>query len=108
MHLRNLDGSSSNLFTRITEQWSLTALQRERLFGNPGEVARMCHVLEIYCALRALFPDPNIAGGWIHLRHMEPPFDGRRAIDVMMDGNINGFRQVIRYLNSQGRSTIAR
>lgn len=99
---------------RIFDIWKLTDEQMKSLLGNPEDksfsdfkhvsvyslseeiLIRISHIMNIYRALRILFPTEQRAASWVHRSNRA--FDGLSALDLMMGGD---FAQVRNYLNGQ-------
>lgn len=102
-----------NLF----ERWDLTDEQASRLLGDisvrtyqrwkAGSLGRagidlaerMSNLLGIHKALRMLFRDAERGYGWVSRANAD--FDGRSALDVMLDGRITDLMRVRRYLDAR-------
>ena len=70
-------------------------------YGRAGVdlVARMSNLLGIHKALRLLLSDP--ARGYRWIRAANDAFGGRRALDLMLEGQITDLMRVRRYLDAQ-------
>jgi uncharacterized protein (DUF2384 family) len=103
-------------FFRVSELWNLTADQQITLLGGParstffkwkkdgGDVSndteeRISHVVSVFKALQILFPRPEDADGW--LRKPNRYFDGRSALEVMLDGKLSDLYHVRAYVDAQ-------
>lgn len=100
-------------FTHIADAWQLTARERcelldlsfqtyaqgvDRLRLRAETLQRISHVLAIFQALAALFPEPARADQWIQRPNQEPPFRGRSALHVMLADGAAGIIAVRRHL----------
>lgn len=56
-------------------------------------------VFVIYQALATLFGTEEKAVEWIWGPHQAPPFDGRRPLDLLADGTLDGLVAVRRFLD---------
>ncbi|MGP4845429.1 MbcA/ParS/Xre antitoxin family protein [Marinobacter sp. 1Y8] len=101
-------------YNRITQAWKLKRSDVLALIGNPDETTyqawqnnsgppiqpdtleRISYVLGIYKALRTLFPNEDQANAWIKKSNRH--FDGRAALEVMLDGDLATVR---RYLDGR-------
>ncbi len=110
--VRAMQRATVNLF----ERWRLTDEQASRLLGDIsirtyqrwksgsfGRVGidlaeRMSNLLGIHKALRLLFREPARGYGWISRPNAD--FDGRSALDVMLQGRITDLMRVRRYLDA--------
>lgn len=90
---------------RIAAFWHLSAIEAATLFGVPqdiwdrmaldtrggpldaGQAARFGLLLGLWTDLTALFGEP-LATDWPTLPNTGPLFEGRRPVDVMIDGGI--------------------
>lgn len=102
------------VFFKICEKWNLDEAQIFCFLGNPGKkvyedyrcgtvwtlpndtMMRISYVIGIYKALRTLFPTEDQASAWIKKSNRH--FEGRAALDVMLDGDLATVR---RYLDGQ-------
>ena len=60
---------------------------------------RISHLLSTYKALQILFPNTVIADAWI--RKPNRFFDGRSALDVMLEGKLSDIIAVRNYVDAQ-------
>lgn len=72
--------------------------------GQPGRLdrdskARLSNLLGIHKALRILFADADRAYAWVKLDNAA--FQGRRALDVMLGGELTDLMRVRRYLDAE-------
>lgn len=72
--------------------------------GQPGRIgrdtkARLSNLMGIHKALRIIFADPLRAYSWIKLPNAA--FSGRRALDVMLGGELTDLMRVRRYLDAE-------
>jgi hypothetical protein len=103
-------------FFALADQWGLTTDQQIILLGGPARSTyfkwkkegglispdteeRISHLLAIFKALAILIPDPARADAW--LRHANKFFDGRTALDVMLEGKLADILAVRVYLDAQ-------
>jgi hypothetical protein len=72
--------------------------------GAPGRIgrdgqARLSNLLGIHKALRLIFVEPERGYRWV--RAANAAFDGRSALDVMLDGDLVDLMRVRRYLDAE-------
>ncbi|TJY57414.1 DUF2384 domain-containing protein [Sinimarinibacterium sp. CAU 1509] len=67
-------------------------------FG-PDTLDRVSYLLGIFKALRILFPDKAQADAWVKKPNTGPGFDGRSALQRMLDGRMDDLRYVRVYLD---------
>lgn len=102
-----------NLF----ERWDLTDVQAAVLLGSvsastwarwkTGKIAkvprdlktRLSNLMGIHKALRIIFKDKERVYGWV--KRENAAFDGRTALEVMLDGEITDLMRVRRYLDAE-------
>lgn len=63
------------------------------------QLDRVSYLLGIYKALHILFPDAGQADGWVKRPNRAPGFDGRSALDVMLQGGMDDLQNVRRHLD---------
>jgi uncharacterized protein (DUF2384 family) len=103
-------------FFAIADLWSLTAEQQITLLGSPARstffkwkkdggllsvdtLERISHIVSIFKALQILLPDQNAADRWLHRPNKY--WDGKTALDVMLDGKLVDIYAVRAYLDAQ-------
>ena len=114
-----MSGPAMRTFLRIAETWSLTNQEQRALLGWPpeatfykykaGQVAALSYdtlmrislVTGIYKALHILYPEVQLADGWVRLPNTNPLFGGGPALALMTEGGIDGLSQVRRLLDSR-------
>jgi Protein of unknown function (DUF2384) len=101
-----------NLFVK----WGLTDEQAAALLGlttstfrrwkseGPGRInrdgsARLSNLMGIHKALRIIFTDPQRGYDWV--RAANTTFEGRTALDVMLDGDLTDLMRVRRCLDAE-------
>ncbi len=67
-------------------------------FG-PDMLDRVSYLLGIHKALRILFMDNAQADGWVKRPNTGPGFEGRSALERMLQGRMDDLRYVRRYLD---------
>ncbi|KWZ48338.1 hypothetical protein WS73_07510 [Burkholderia savannae] len=106
-------------FFNIARDWELSTDEQIVLLGSPGrstffkwkaspQTARLTHdtlerlslVLGIYKALQILLPQPAAADAWVKRPNDAAPFNGRRALDRMLAGNVSDLVAVRQYLDA--------
>lgn len=107
---------SLEIFFSLADKWSLTIDQQITLLGSPARSTfykwkkeggllsadteeRISHLVSIFKALQILVPDPKAADAWINKANKY--FDGRTALDVMLDGRVADIYKVRTYLDAQ-------
>lgn len=109
---------------RIGERWELTEPQLAILLGGVplatlrrwkrqlresgrvrtsltrDQLDRVSYLLGIYKALHILFPDAGQADSWVKRPNQAPGFDGRSALDVMLQGGMRDLQIVRRHLDA--------
>jgi uncharacterized protein (DUF2384 family) len=103
-------------FFSIAEHWDLSTEDCLKLLGSPGRstffkwkkeggalpndtVERISHILTIWKALQILFTVEERAIRW--LRRPNEFFDGKAALDIMLDGRVADIYKVRQYLDAQ-------
>lgn len=103
-------------FFRIAELWGLTTDQQIVLLGSPsrstffkwkkdgGEMSqdteeRISHLVSIYKSLQIIIPEPVNSDTW--LKRPNRFFDGRTALDKMLDGKLTDIYAVRSYVDAQ-------
>lgn len=116
---RRLSAPAIRTFFAIAAAWQLGGDEQRGLLGWPasstfykykaGDVGtlsydtltRLSLVIGIYKALHVLYPDPSLADRWVRLPNANPLFGGRPALELMIDGGIDGLYQVRRLLDAR-------
>jgi hypothetical protein len=116
---RRLSAPGIRTFFNIAAAWQLSGDEQRGLLGWPaastfykyraGDVGvlsfdtltRLSLVLGIYKALHVLYPDRELADGWVRLPNTHTVFGGRPALALMIDGGIDGLYQVRRLLDGR-------
>jgi hypothetical protein len=119
VELERLSGAGLRTFFRISELWDLAVEEQMGLLGlrsrstffkwkrdrkarlDRDQLERISHVLGIYKALQILLPEASAADAWVKRPNRAEPFLGRPALDLMVQGGINGLFNVRRYLDAQ-------
>jgi len=103
-------------FFKIAELWSLTSDQQIILLGSPSRSTffkwkkeggalstdteeRISHLVSIFKALQILIPNSQSADGWLNKPNKY--WDGRSALEVMLDGKLTDIYSVRAYLDAQ-------
>lgn len=103
---------------RLAEIWRLTSVEVCALMGDVSErtwfrmkkgewtgslsqdtLTRVSALVGIFKALRLLFSEP-LADEWVKLPNKGPLFEGRRPIDVMIEGGIPKLLLVRRHVDA--------
>lgn len=116
---QRLSGPALRGFFNIAAAWQLSVQEQRGLLGWPapstyhkyksGQAAtlsfdmltRISLVLGIYKALHILYPDAQLADRWVRLPNSNVMFGGKPALELMIDGGIDGLLQVRRLLDSR-------
>jgi hypothetical protein len=116
---RRLSGPALRTFFNIAASWGLTVTEQRALLGWPAAstyhkykagdhgalsydtLTRLSLILGIYKGLQVLYPEPAFADAWVRMPNTNPLFGGRRALDVMVDGGIDGLYRVRRLLDAR-------
>lgn len=103
----------------LSDKWCLTGPEKMALLGYsscdewgawggtpvaelpPSFIERASALRSIYEAINCLLPTPDRADAWIRKPNRCPTFEGRSALQVMMDGDADGLRRVRDFLLSQ-------
>jgi hypothetical protein len=106
-------------FLNVASAWNLAVDQQRGLLGWPAEstyfkykagqvgtlsydvLIRISLTLGIYKALHILYPDEGLADRWPQLPNENPLFGGAPAIQVMVNGGIDGLYAVRRLLDGR-------
>ncbi|MEO7692245.1 MAG: hypothetical protein ABIS51_23370 [Sphingomonas sp.] len=64
----------------------------------PDALLRISYVLAIFRAINTLLPLPESADTWMQEKQIQPPFLGRRAIDMLASGNAAEIASLRAYL----------
>lgn len=117
---RGADKSSLPLemdsFLSLADGWELSTDDQIKLLGSPGRstffkwkktggslpndtVERISHLLNIYKCLEILLPNPKSADEWI--KKPNTYFEGRTALEVMLEGQVSDIYRVRQYLDAQ-------
>ncbi len=116
---KRLSAPAIRSFFNIANVWGLLVDEQRALLGFPapstyhkykaGQIGTLSYdtltrvslILGIYKALHILYPDDELADRWIRLPNSNELFGGRPAINLMMDGGIDGLYQVRRLLDGR-------
>ena len=103
----------------LSTRWSLTAAEMSALLGlgdsserqalhvvplrelPPSFIERAAALIKIYELINTLLPVPGRADAWIREPNNAPAFEGRSALQVMIDSDIDGLRLVRDFLLAQ-------
>lgn len=103
---------------RLAEIWRLTSAEAASLMGDVSErtwfrmkknqwsgalsqdvLTRVSAVIGIFKGLRLLFSEP-LSDEWVRLPNKGPLFQGRRPLDVMIEGGIPRMLEVRRHVDA--------
>lgn len=89
----------------------LLGLKRSTLFkykNNPEKASiskdlteRLSYLLNIHAALRILFSNPDSVYGWVRKPNDAPFFNGKSAMDIMLQGRVVDLWAVASRLNAE-------
>ncbi len=105
-----------DVFLGLSEAWGLNTDQQLTLLGSPARstffkwkkerptlppdtIERISHLVATYKALQILFTDPDRSDAW--LRRPNRAFEGRPALDVLLDGKVADICRVRAYVDAQ-------
>ena len=116
---KRLSGPALRTFFNIATAWGLSVAEQRGLLGWPAAstyhkyksgdhgtlafdtLTRLSLVLGIYKNLQVLYPEPALADAWVRMPNSHPLFGGHRALDLMVDGGIDGLYRVRRLLDAR-------
>jgi hypothetical protein len=116
---KRLSGPALRAFFNIAAAWGLSVAEQRGLLGWPAAstyhkykagdhgalafdtLTRLSLILGIYKNLHVLYPEPAFADAWVRMPNSHPLFGGRRALDLMVDGGIDGLYRVRRLLDAR-------
>ncbi|KTD36064.1 hypothetical protein Lnau_1048 [Legionella nautarum] len=93
------------------EMQTLLGLKRSTLFKyksmpekasiSPDLTERLSYLLNIHAALRILFSNPDSVYGWVRKPNYAPFFNGKSAMDIMLQGRVVDLWAVASRLNAE-------
>ena len=93
------------------ETQTLLGLKRSTLFKyksmpekatiSPDLTERLSYLLNIHAALRILFSNPDSVYGWVRKPNQGPFFNGKSAMDIMLQGRVVDLWSVASRLNAE-------
>lgn len=93
------------------EALTLLGLKRSTWFkykGSPEKasfshdlIERISYILNIHAALRILFSKPESVYGWVRKPNKAPFYNGRSAMDIMMQGRVVDLWAIASRLNAE-------
>jgi hypothetical protein len=116
---KRLSGPALRAFFNVAAAWGLSVAEQRGLLGWPAAstyhkykagdhgalafdtLTRLSLILGIYKNLQVLYPEPAFADAWVRMPNSHPLFGGRRALDLMVDGGIDGLYRVRRLLDAR-------
>ena len=116
---KRLSGPALRTFFNIAVSWGLSVTEQRGLLGWPATstyhkyksgdhgtlafdtLTRLSLIIGIYKNLQILYPEPAFADAWVRMPNSHPLFGGRRALDLMIDGGIDGLFHVRRLLDAR-------
>lgn len=104
-NLMRLWGCSTEQQIRILGSADQAQFDRWQAAGLPrGALLRISHLMAIHRALRTIFGESPAAYGWISRQNQEPPFGGRAALELLIEGHFVAVRE---YLERQAVCLVA-
>ncbi len=105
-------------FFNLAKKWELSTEQERTLLGVPAStlyhwkskkqgslsvdtLERISYLLGIYKALRILLPTEEAANDWIKKPNNAPLFNGKSALEKLMQGHVVDLADVRRYLDAE-------
>lgn len=116
---KRLSAAAIRTFFNVATAWNLSVKEQLALLGFPapstyhkyksGQVGtlsfdtltRISLILGIYKGLHILYPERTLADNWVRLPNSNPVFGGSPALQLMVDGGIDGLHQVRRLLDGR-------
>jgi hypothetical protein len=117
--IAEMSAAGLRAFFNIAHDWQLSVDEQIVLLGSPGRstffkwkaapqaarlsrdtLERLSYLLGIYKALQILLPHAAAADGWVRKPNSAPPFNGKRALDRMLAGNLSDLVAVRQYLDA--------
>ena len=107
----------------LSDRWSLTDAEKMALLGlgNLGEwqalrdtplmdlppsfIERASALRRIYELINTLLPAPARADAWMRKPNKAPAFEGRSALQIMIDNDVDGLRFVRDFLLAQANGS---
>lgn len=97
----SLTGPEQLMLLGLEEPAALVTLRHTSMTDLPVEVIeRMAIILDVFRSINTLLPVPERADMWVRRPNAAPGFNGRSALDLMLEG-IDGLRTVRSYLRGQ-------
>lgn len=113
---RDRSEGAIEVFFRLADAWGLDTNQQLTLLGSPGRSTffkwkkeggsvsadteeRISHLISIYKDLNILTADEKMADEWI--KRPNRYFDGKSALDVMLEGKLSDIYRVRAYLDAE-------
>ncbi len=73
----------------------------EKASFSPDLIERISYLLNIHAALRILFSNQESVYGWVRKPNKAPFYNGRSAMDIMMQGRVVDLWAVASRLNAE-------
>lgn len=93
------------------EQRTLLALRKSTFYNyqheqngakfSPDLIERLSYVLNIHAALRILFTNDDSVYGWVRKKNNAPFYNGKTALDIMLQGRVRDLWEVASRLNAE-------
>lgn len=105
-------------FFRLTDAWGITSEEAMILLGGISRTTyfrykalpeitlsidtldRISYLLGIYKGLRMLFNDADRANQWIRRPNAAAPFNGKSALEWMLQGHLSNLAETRRYVDA--------
>lgn len=116
---RRKSGPALRTFFNIADRWRLSTREAQALLGWPAAstfhkykkgdhgtlsydtLIRISLVVGIYKALHVLYSERAFADAWVRLPNSHALFGGHAALDLMVEGGIDGLYKVRRLLDGR-------
>lgn len=114
-----LSVSRFRAFQNESQRLGLRVQERQRLLGgisigayhkwrrnesramSADLLGRLSVALDLLKALRAIYPDPDAAHGWLEQPNPDPPFDGQPPLELVTRGTDEDRDAVLRHLRDR-------
>ncbi|MEN3971487.1 MbcA/ParS/Xre antitoxin family protein [Sphingomicrobium sp. XHP0235] len=117
-HQRDLGKTGVRVFHKIADAWRLSETERmtildvndlrtyQGLMADEPQVSsdlldRLSYCLGIYKALHTIFSESTAANSWLRRPNKAIPFEGRSALEYILENNTTGLSEVRQYLDAQ-------
>ncbi|MGI2227685.1 hypothetical protein [Shewanella frigidimarina] len=76
------------------------SLDLDTLKINREQIERISYILNIHASLRSTFSNPENVYGFMNMANNNEYFNGRKPIDLICNGEIEGFKSLTYYVDS--------